>query len=456
MFPEKFPSRPAWPPTLIFHYMVIRFARGGEKIEAMAVPVCCCDCLLPAACRVLSPLLSGSSAGVLKASATIGPLLSRAFPAAASCMVFGHGESLRPAAARHAFFNHYPHPHHMPLAFEAINAESGEFGYTEEKYGPLLGRFNDILDQHETGELSDTRYLAALQGLLAEAPDFIDAHTQVAFHWHRQGKPKKALDAALAGLAAATRLVPQDFTGRIEWSNIDNRAYLRLMHVAVLAHTRLRRHKEAAALIEQMLLRNPNDNQGVRYLLGSALLRANLLGNHEQVERAIAVLAEQAGTCPPCWYELALANLWLGRWVDAATALRRGFVANPYIAEILGGNRAPAPLVMWHPDDTTLPEAAAEYIASHGALWGERTDSIPFVRWLFNHPEVMMERAPVMACWEALLWENDPDRRAAIFGRIEELTACIDGSLSAAIVVKRATVGRQQVWPWALQLKLMG
>ena len=55
----------------------------------------------------------------------------------------------------------------MPLEFEAIDAESGEFGYTDEKYGPLLGRFNDILDGHETGQLGDTSYLAALQELIA-------------------------------------------------------------------------------------------------------------------------------------------------------------------------------------------------------------------------------------------------------------------------------------------------
>ncbi len=343
----------------------------------------------------------------------------------------------------------------MPLEFEATNAESGEFGYTEEKYGALLGRFNDILDQHETGRLSETKYLAALQGLLAEAPDFIDAHTQIAFHWNRQGKPKKSLDAALLGLGVANRLIPEGFAGRIEWLNIDNRAYLRLMHVAVLAYVRLRRHKDGAALMEQMLLRNPNDNQGVRYLLGSAALRASLWTRAEAFDHAVDVLAQHADTYPPYWYDLALAHLWRRDRVAAATALRRGFVTNPYIAEILAGNPSPAPLVMWHPDDTTLPEAAREYLDNYGELWDERIDSMPFVRWLFNHPEVMAERASVMACWEALLWENDPDRRGEILARVDELTACIDDSLSAAIVVQREAVGRRTIWPWELQLTLM-
>jgi tetratricopeptide (TPR) repeat protein len=343
----------------------------------------------------------------------------------------------------------------MPLEFEEIDAESGEFGYTEDRYGPLLGQFNAILDGHETGQLSDAKYLAALQELLAQAPDFIDAQTQIAFYWHRQGKPKKALDAALAGLAMANRQIPEGFAGRIEWLNVDNRAYLRLMHVAVLSYMRLRRHKDAAALIEQMLLRNPNDNQGVRYLLGSEALRANLFTTNGGFERATEVLAGHAETYPPYWYELALAHLWRSRFVAAATALRRGFVTNPYIAEILDGNPDPAPRVAWHPDDTTMPQAAREYMQMYGLLWHERIDCMPFVRWLFHHPEVMIERASIAACWEALLWETDPGRRGEILARVEELSACIDDSLSAAIVMQKEAVGRRLIWPWELQLTLL-
>ncbi|WBS02031.1 hypothetical protein OU994_27890 [Pseudoduganella sp. SL102] len=344
----------------------------------------------------------------------------------------------------------------MPLEFEAIDAESGEFGYTEDRYGPLLGQFNTILDGHETGQLSDTEYLAALQQLLAQAPDFIDAHTQVAFYWYRQGKPEKALDAAQAGLAIANRQIPPGFAGRIAWHNVDNRAYLRMMHVAVLAHVRLGRHRDATALIEQMLLRNPSDNQGVRYLLGSEALRIEpQAGTVQEHGRVIEVLAEHADTYPPYWYELALAHLQHGRWAAAATALRRGFVTNPYIAEILGGNPDPKPHVAWHPDDTTLPDAARAYIDAYGAMWEADSGHRPFMHWLFNHPEVMIERASVMACREALLWETDPDKRGDLLARVEELTARIDDSLSAAIVVQRETVGRRLVWPWELQLALV-
>lgn len=338
----------------------------------------------------------------------------------------------------------------MPLEFEATDAETGAFGYTEDRYAGLLARLNDIIDSHETGALSDTKYLAGLQELLAQAPDLVDAHAQVAFHWHRQGKPKKALDAALAGLAVADRQVPDGYAGRIEWFDIDNRAYLRLMHAAALGYVRLRRHKDAVALIEQMLSRNPNDNQGVRYLLGSEMLRAWRFGTVEQRHRVVAILEEHADTHPPYWYELGLAYLQQERFVEAATALRRGFAANPYIAEILGGHPQPAPLAIWH-DEAATPEAAADYVDSYGATWHENITHLPFLRWLFNHPEVMIERASTMACREALLWEGDSGKRDELLSRMDELADRIDGSLSAAIVTQRETVGRRLAWPWEPQ-----
>lgn len=56
-------------------------------------------------------------------------------------------------------------------------------------------------------------------------------------------------------------------------------------------------------------------------------------------------------------------------WVAAATALRRGFAANPYIAELLGGNPSPAPLAIWHGTNMTEPGGARKYIQMYGTYW---------------------------------------------------------------------------------------
>ena len=287
--------------------------------------------------------------------------------------------------------------------------------------------------------------MAALERLLNEAPDFVDVHAHIATHWHRQGKPKKALDAAMRGLAASNRHIPEGFSGRIEWGHLDNRPYLRAMHIALLSYMRLRRHKDAVTIIDLMLERNPNDNQGVRYLLGSEALRAG------DVDHARAVFEAEAVSYPPYYYELALTYMLRNEWIAAATALRRGFAANPYIAEILAGNPNPEPLAIWHGTTLAEPEIACDYIQMYGMHWHNQPDSFAFTRWLFNHPKVLAERGEIMECKEALLWEGDAAIRKKFIEREFLVINTINDGLSAAIVTKRKDRRGQMVWPWSSQ-----
>jgi tetratricopeptide (TPR) repeat protein len=339
----------------------------------------------------------------------------------------------------------------MPLEFEVFDAESGAFAYPDDIYDDLLAEFDGLLNDHESGQLGDKPYLAALDRLLAEAPDFVDVYAHIASHFHRQGKPKKALDAALLGLSVSNRLIPEGFAGCIEWVHDDNRPYLRAMHVALLSYMRLRRHKDAVTLIELMLARNPTDNQGVRYLLGSEALRAG------DYDRAQAAFEADAHSYPPYFYELALCHILRDEWAAASTALRRGFAANPYIAEILGGNPNPAPLAIWHGTNFAEPEIAHDYMQMYGMLWHRQPDSFAFTRWLFNHPKVLVERAAILECQEALLWESDGGKREEILRRKTELINEINDSLSAAIVTKRQEPrGKALIWPWAGGINMLG
>lgn len=330
----------------------------------------------------------------------------------------------------------------MALQFEIIDSDSGIFADHDTRFPDLVDAFDEILDDHDAGRLTDKAYLAALQNIVTTTPDFVDAHAHIASHWHRQGKPKKALDAALLGLSAANRCIPEGFTGRIEWGHIENRPYLRALQLAMLSYIRLRRHKDAIELMEIMLARNPGDNQGVRFILGSEAMRG---GDHA---RARAVFESEATSYPPYFYEWALSHIIKGEWVAAATALRRGFCANSYIAEILGGNPNPAPLAIWHGSSFSDPETASDYIKACGALWYSTPWSFEFVRWVFNQPKVMLERAAFIAGRESALWEEDSATRIAALRAEEQLIEQIDDRLSVEIVTKRKNRRGQMVWPW--------
>jgi hypothetical protein len=84
----------------------------------------------------------------------------------------------------------------------------------------------------------------------------------------------------------------------------------------------------------------------------------------------------------------------------------------------------------------------------YGMYWHNQPDSFAFTRWLFNHPKVMAERAEIMECMEAMLWEHDAAIRKKFFERELLLIDSIDDVLSVAIVIKRTDMRGKSMWPW--------
>ncbi len=229
----------------------------------------------------------------------------------------------------------------------------------------------------------------------------------------------------------------------IEWGYLENRPFLRALQGAMLAYVRLKRHKEAVTLIDKVLSYNPNDNQGCRYLLGSEVLRSG-----DKV-RAESIFAEHSDDYPPYYYELALIYILKNDWVKAVTALRHGFSANSYIAEMLCGNFHPQPLAIWHGTNFAMPEIATDYIEMYGHLWFHNPDALSFIRWLFNHSSIMAERASLMRCNEDLFSEHDFAARGRILAHKQTLLSGIDEQLSIDIVKKIKNRSGQEIWPWS-------
>ncbi|MDX2440809.1 MAG: hypothetical protein QNK40_09685 [Desulfobacterales bacterium] len=61
----------------------------------------------------------------------------------------------------------------------------------------------------------------------------------------------------------------KDFNGLLPWGCIDNRPFLRCMHGYGLSLWRLGQTEDARKIFQRMLWLNPNDNQGIRFLLES-------------------------------------------------------------------------------------------------------------------------------------------------------------------------------------------
>lgn len=326
------------------------------------------------------------------------------------------------------------------LALE-ITGDAGIFRHGD-AYDIATDELDAALDSRESGSVTEAKYLAVLKSIVERHPNFIDGHAHLGYALLEQGKPKLALEACLCGLRLGESAIPAGFAGTIEWGFLENRPFLRAAHGVVLCQLRLGQRRDAVTLMEKMLAWNPNDNQGVRLIIGSEYLRIG------KMAKASRFFKREADHYPPYHYEMGLLHLIGGNPVAAATSLRRGFVANVYIAEMLSGNPDPMPLAIWHGSNLAEPETAHAYIEQSGGLWQKTEGAIPFLRWLHTHPKVLAERAVVLECMEALLWERDFDRRRMLVDREEAARVAIDDRLSRDIVAERPDRHGRPVLPW--------
>ncbi|WP_181147658.1 tetratricopeptide repeat protein [Ensifer aridi] len=89
--------------------------------------------------------------------------------------------------------------------------------------------------------------------------------------------------------------------------------------------------------MEKMLTWNPDDNPGIRFLIGSEYLRIG------KTAKATRIFNEEVDQYPPYHYELGLLHFLAGNPVAAATSLGRGLVPNGYVAETRAETRIRCP-----------------------------------------------------------------------------------------------------------------
>ena len=322
-------------------------------------------------------------------------------------------------------------------------SEYGQFHFPE-SHERTTDKLVALLEAYDAGRVKQRGMLRRLNALAEQEPDHIDALAHLGMFLRKANRLEEASPVCERALSIGVKALPEDFTGRLEWSWIENRSFLRAAMALVLVRLDEGDRRAGIKLLERILSWNPNDNQGVRLMIGSEYLRAG------EEMKARWGLQKHEAEYPAYRYELGLLHLRAKRWAAAATSLRHGFVENPYIAEILCNCVSPIPLPIWHGSNWNEPKAALDYTNRYGALWRSSAEAPRFVRWLYNHPKVMVERAGVLECLQELLWKYDADARGLILDRARAARGRIDDVLSAEIV--RARIGRNgnAVLPWAV------
>jgi tetratricopeptide (TPR) repeat protein len=217
-------------------------------------------------------------------------------------------------------------------------------------------------------------------------PMHADAHNHLGIIDLDARRLTRAEDHFRAAVAGGERHLERDGR-RVAWGFLENRPYLRGLGNLGLVLEAQRRWAEAVDVHQRLLRLNPDDNQGVRYLVGVDLLR---VGDDTAAGKAFRkCLGEEVG----CAFGLALAELRLhGRTADVGEALLTGFALNRYVAPMLLG----VPwrrLDGWHGTNMAEPEWANEVVTAQAELWQAFPGAAEVLRSWWNAAPVVTWRA---------------------------------------------------------------
>jgi tetratricopeptide (TPR) repeat protein len=309
---------------------------------------------------------------------------------------------------------------------------------------------HEVFDEIQDTAKTYAEVIEKLQNLIKTEPNFLEGYAQIGATYLDSDSVEQAFVWYQKGLDIALQSIPPTFKGSIAWHELDNRPFLRLHHGCILCLLRTKQFKKAARVMEQHLLWNPNDNIGVRYLIGDAYLHAGM------PQKARKVLTANARQYPPNAYSLGLLEFRENNFDKAATAFRLGFAQNQYIAEMLTGRTILHQHFYWHSSSDGYPDLAKKYLDPDCmALWSETEAAIDFLDWLFNCSSILRERAAMAEVREELTYAHEFDERGKILEREHRLLDGIDDSISSILVRKIKDRDGQLCWPWQIKDGLM-
>lgn len=204
------------------------------------------------------------------------------------------------------------------------------------------------------------------------------------------------------------------------WRQHETRPYMRAREGLGFTYWEEGRYDEALAEFEALLRLNPNDNQGVRYLIPALY---QLKG---ELDKALEVYEEFEERYPgdpgePHFlFNWGLALYAVGRLEEAVAKLRQGIFQNLYIAPLLLGRDVHQyPFQHW--TETAEPDYAVSYLHWFGELWEAEPGALRFLERLWEDPELRADIRQYIRLSRELDATEAKARRAQLINARREL-----------------------------------
>jgi len=205
---------------------------------------------------------------------------------------------------------------------------------------------------------SRRRRIALAKKALAMSPLCADAYVILA-------QEAQSVDETLAfyreGLTAGERALGaaafEEDVGDF-WGLLETRPYMRARRGLAMTLWQVGEKNEAVAHYQDMLRLNPNDNQGIRYLLLDALLELD----HDKDAAKLMKRYKDDGSAAWTWSGALLAFRRKGDDAASRKAIAAAVRTNPHVPAYLFGEKK-------------LPSSLPEYIG-----WGDETEAVSYAR----------------------------------------------------------------------------
>lgn len=163
----------------------------------------------------------------------------------------------------------------------------------------------------------------------------------------------------------------EEYAGHF-WGFLETRPYMRARAGLAAALWRLGRHQEAIGHYHAMLKLNPNDNQGIRYVLAGHLLARDDI----KVLKKLIKKYEDDGAAAWLYTQALLA--FRENDPDAGKLAEEAWLANNHVPGILSGKQ---PLIASMDGYITMggEDEAADYVEENGKVWQSTPGA---VEWL--------------------------------------------------------------------------
>jgi len=237
----------------------------------------------------------------------------------------------------------------------------GRFSW-KNSYSKIFESYYLAVELYQSGDIN--KALNKFRYILKNNNDFVPALNELGWHFTEHRNFQKAKKYYKLALEYCQSKIPISFKGIIPWHYLENRHYLRTLQGFGVMYIHEFQFQEGLELLEKNLALNPNDNHGIRYLLGDVYL---LLNDQTNSERFFNECLDYS----PYRYSYGVLLFNQRKYIDSIIQFSRGILEDEFIYKVIAKKEMDSQLIENYKISCDIDDALS-YHSLTLPLWFDR------------------------------------------------------------------------------------